>query len=95
MANRKASETPAAKYSSINNSSSQPSKMMIGMSPRLQSLQNGDSNGPHDNEHMNSSCKDTMKMNGAPREFSFFESVNREFCNANAGFYRENLGHSR
>ena len=36
---------------------------------------------------MNSSQKDTMKMNvGGPRgEFSFIESVNREFGNANIG----------
>ena len=33
-------ETPAAKYNSIN-SSSQPSKMMMGMSPRLASINSG------------------------------------------------------
>ena len=37
---------------------------------------------------MNSSQKDTMKMNvggGRRGEFSFIESVNREFGNANIG----------
>ena len=64
---------------------------MMGMSPRLASLNSGgadDANGPHsgvaiDENMMNSSCKDTMKM-ADRREFSFFESVNREFVNANA-----------
>lgn len=67
---------------------------MIGMSPRLQSQQQ-DGDGPNDNDHMNSSCKDTMKMNNIGREFSFFESVNREFGNVNAGGNRGSLGHSR
>ena len=64
--------------------------MMLGMSPRLTSLNSGgpgEENGPHsgiaiDENMMNSSCKDTMKM-ADRREFSFFESVNREFGNAN------------
>ena len=44
---------------------------------------------------MNSSCKDTVKMHDR-REFSFFESVNREFGNANAcGIYHGSLGQSR
>ena len=43
---------------------------------------------------MNSSCKDTMKMNHIGREFSFFESVNREFGNINAG-NRGSLAQSR
>ena len=65
---------------------------MMGLSPRLASI---DSNGPNpgvvhngstDDHMMNSSCKDTMKMNDR-REFSFFESVNKEFGNANVGAY--------
>ena len=44
---------------------------------------------------MNSSCKDTMKM-ADRREFSFIESVNREFGNANVGgIYQGSLGQSR
>lgn len=78
-----------AKYTSVN-TSSQPSRMMVGMSPRLASLNSGhDGDGPSGGtgENMiNSSCKDTMKMNDQ-REFSFFESVNREFGNANAAQY--------
>ena len=64
--------------------------MMVGMSPRLASINSGhDADGPDGGtgENMiNSSCKDTMKMNDR-REFSFFESVNREFGNANAALY--------
>ena len=71
---------------------------MMGMSPRLASIDSRDPIAPHNlnsnDEHMNSSCKDTMKMN---REFSFFESVNREFGNANAGggIYHGSLGQSK
>ena len=73
--------------------------MMIGMSPRLASVNsaniaNGPNGGASTEDHMNSSCKDTMKMNDR-REFSFFESVNREFGNANAGIYQGSLGHLR
>ena len=46
-------------------------------------------------ENMNSSCKNTRKMNdrrlnGVQGDFSFFESVNREFGNANAANYNNN-----
>ena len=57
------------------------------MSPRLASLNSGhEANGPGGGtgeNMMNSSCKDTVKMTDR-REFSFFESVNREFGNAQA-----------
>ena len=69
--------------------------MMMGMSPRLASINSGaevDGQGPAHDENMNSSCKDTMKMNDR-REFSFFESVNREFGNVNVGpIYQVSLG---
>ena len=46
-------------------------------------------------EHVNSSCKNTIKMNdrrlhGVHGDFSFFESVNREFGNANAANHNSN-----
>ena len=71
--------------------------MMMGMSPRLASINSGAEVGivPNNNHHsssrddpmMNSSQKDTMKMNvgGRRGEFSFIESVNREFGIANIG----------
>ena len=68
--------------------------MMMGMSPRLASINSGADVGivPNhqsstDDPMMNSSQKDTMKMNvgGRRGEFSFIESVNREFGNANIG----------
>lgn len=72
--------------------------MMMGMSPRLASINSDskvDDQGPAQDENMNSSCKDTMKMNDR-REFSFFESVNREFGNVNVGpIYQVSLGQSR
>mmetsp|Transcript_21483 Transcript_21483/g.28791 ORF Transcript_21483/g.28791 Transcript_21483/m.28791 type:complete len:156 (-) Transcript_21483:1109-1576(-) len=72
--------------------------MMLGMSPRLASLNSGheaDDPGTGTGENMmNSSCKDTVKMTDR-REFSFFESVNKEFGNANAALYHGSLGQSR
>ena len=74
--------------------------MMVGLSPRLGSLNSaheGDGPDGGTGENMiNSSCKDTMKMNDR-REFSFFEQVNREFGNANAALYPHHgsLGQSR
>jgi len=77
----------------------QPSKLVLGMSPRLASANSGqnEADGPlgGDDNLMNSSCKDTMRMNDR-REFSFFEAVNREFGNANIGsIYHGSLGQSR
>ena len=75
------------------------------MSPRLVSLnsQADEANGPASmvvagqDENMNSSCKDTMKM-ADRREFSFFESVNREFGNVNfigAPYHGGSMGQSK
>ena len=74
---------------------------MMRMSPRLASINSGADpnvvhNGSTDDHLMNSSCKDTMKMHDR-REFSFFESVNKEFGNANVGAYNvhQSLAQSR
>ena len=71
---------PKAKYGSIETSGSGRHKLNVEKSPRVSGMNPNQQSteterAPGQVEMMNSSCKDTVRMNNIGREFSFIEQM--------------------